>query len=84
MRERRRLTEQDAPGPIVDGRSVVGHNVRTLRKSHGWSQEVLAERSGLHWTYVGSIERAERNVSIDNICRLAAALGRLPYELLKP
>jgi len=60
--------ERWAPAPLVDGPVVVGSNVRRLRKAHGWSQEVLAERTGLHWTYVGSIDRAERNVSIDNIC----------------
>lgn len=63
--------------------------MRAFRKALGWSQEVLAEETetrrhpvGLHWTYVGSIERAEKNVSIDNICRLAAALGKLPKDLL--
>jgi transcriptional regulator with XRE-family HTH domain len=44
----------------------------------------LAERAGIHRTYVGSVERAERNVSIDNICRLAAAVGVDPRDLLAP
>ncbi len=46
------------------------------------SQERLAERSDLHRTYVGSVERGERNVSIDNMERLAAALGVALKEML--
>jgi transcriptional regulator with XRE-family HTH domain len=46
------------------------------------SQDELAYRAGLHRTYVGSVERAERNVSIDNIERLAVALGASPASLL--
>lgn len=82
MRRPRPLSEGTAQAPLVDGRHVVGRNVRALRKARAWSQEVLAERTGLHWTYVGSVERAKRNVSIDNICRLAAALGCPPRDLL--
>lgn len=48
------------------------------------SQEDLAELAGLHRTYVGAIERGERNVSIDNIERLAAALGVDVVDLLAP
>jgi len=61
----------------------VAHNLRARRKLLGLSQEALAERAGLHRTYVGSIERAERNVSVDNIDRLATALGIDPVDLLK-
>jgi len=61
----------------------VAHNVRARRKLLGLSQEALAERAGLHRTYIGSIERAERNVSVDNIDRLATALGIDPVDLLK-
>jgi transcriptional regulator with XRE-family HTH domain len=49
--------------------------VRAIRVAHGLSQEALAERADLHRTYVGSIEREERNVSLDNVERLAAALN---------
>jgi transcriptional regulator with XRE-family HTH domain len=63
---------------------VVGTNIRRLRKSLGLSQEGLAELSGLHWTCVGSVERGERNVSVDNICRLADALGADVRDLFEP
>ncbi|HEX9626308.1 MAG TPA: helix-turn-helix transcriptional regulator [Acidiferrobacterales bacterium] len=53
----------------------MGIEVRVLRVMHGWSQEVLAEVAGLHRNYVGYVERGERNVGIDNLERLAMALG---------
>jgi transcriptional regulator with XRE-family HTH domain len=52
-----------------------GQRVRKRRHSLGWSIEKLAEESGLNWTYVGSVERGERNVALVNIVRLATALG---------
>lgn len=58
-----------------------GSRVRALRESNGLSQEALAEKAGLHRTYVGSVERGERNVSLENICALAAALGVRPADL---
>ncbi len=55
-------------------REVFGKRVRELRLSKGLSQENLAEKSSLHRTYVGAIERGEQNISIDNISKLATAL----------
>ncbi len=68
----------------VNGRALVAANLRRLRAQRGLSQEALADKAGIHRTYVGSVERAERNVSIDNICRLAWALGVDVRELLAP
>lgn len=55
-------------------RVVFAENLRKARKELGLSQEELAELSGLHRTYVGSVERGERNVSIDNMELLARAV----------
>lgn len=46
-----------------------------LRLGRGWSQEELAAEAGLHRNYVGSIERCERNVGVDNMEKIARALG---------
>lgn len=59
-----------------------GRAVRERRTSLGLSQEELADRAGLHRTYVGSIERGERNPSLLNIARLAKALRVRPSELM--
>lgn len=58
-----------------------GSNLRKLRKGMGLSQEELAARSNLHRTYVGGIERGERNVSILNIFQLSKALCVAPADL---
>lgn len=58
---------------MKDIRIKLGKRVRHLRKALGWSQEALGEKAELHPTYVGGIERGERNVSLVNLCRLAEA-----------
>ncbi len=60
-----------------------GARVRALRQLAGMSQEELAERAGLHRTYVGGIERGERNVGVLNILQLAHALKVHPSELFE-
>ena len=52
-----------------------GRRIRELRERARWSQERFAEACGLHRTYIGGIERGERNVSLVNIERIAMALG---------
>lgn len=63
---------------------ILGSNLRRERTSRGLSQEELADRAGLHRTYVGSGERGEKNISTQNIARLAKALGIQPHVLLLP
>lgn len=64
-------------------RKIFAANLRRAREERGLSQEALAHDAGLHRTYVGSVERGERNISIDNIGRLAAALGLEPGDLMR-
>jgi len=63
-------------------RQIFGINLRRHREELRLSQEDLAEKAGLHRTYIGSVERGERNVSIDNMERLAASVSRRIAELL--
>lgn len=56
-------------------RNKFGKNIRELRKQKGWSQETLAEKVGLHRTYISVVERGEKNLSIDNIAKIAKTLG---------
>lgn len=55
-------------------REAFGKRVRALRQEHGWSQEQFAARVGLDRTYVGGVERGERNISLENICKMARTL----------
>jgi transcriptional regulator with XRE-family HTH domain len=64
-------------------RKIVAKNVRRFRLKLSLSQEGLAERADMHWTYVSGVERCKYNISLDSIVRLAKALGRSPHELLK-
>lgn len=59
--------------PNSDTLIKFGKNVRELRKIKGFSQEELAHRAGLHRTYIGMIERAEKNITLLNINKLANA-----------
>ncbi len=52
-----------------------GNKVRELRKSQGLSQEKLAEKAGLHYTYIGAVERGEKNLSLQSIEKIAHGLG---------
>jgi transcriptional regulator with XRE-family HTH domain len=61
----------------------LGQSIIALRKKHGWSQEDLALEVELDRTYIGGIERGERNVAVLNLCKIAKTLGVKPSLLLK-
>jgi transcriptional regulator with XRE-family HTH domain len=60
-----------------------GNKIRDLRLKHEWSQEFLAEKTGFHRTYIGMVERAERNLSLTNIEIFAETFEMSISELLK-
>jgi transcriptional regulator with XRE-family HTH domain len=62
--------------------AVVGNNIKKYRKILNISQEELAGRAGLHRTYIGGIERGERNITLDSLQIIAAALKVAPVELI--
>ena len=63
-------------------RDIVGNNIKKYRKKLGISQEELAERARLHRTYIGGIERGERNITLDSLQTIADALNIAPVELI--
>lgn len=71
------------PRLALNPQVVFGARVRDRRTELGLSQEALAERCELHRTYVGSVERGERNIALLNILRLADGLEVDPGDLLK-
>jgi transcriptional regulator with XRE-family HTH domain len=73
----------DNSPPFV-AREVLAINLIRLRAQRRWSQEVLAFEAGLHRTFVAHVERQVRNISLDNVERLARAFGLEAFELLSP
>lgn len=60
---------------------LVGGKVREIRKAHGLSQEELGEQAGFHYSYIGGLERGERNVSLANLGKIAETLHVEVYDL---
>jgi transcriptional regulator with XRE-family HTH domain len=60
-----------------------GSRVRDLRKKRGWTQEQLAEAAGHYWTYIGGMERGERNITLQVVADLACALDVDIKELFR-
>jgi transcriptional regulator with XRE-family HTH domain len=76
------MQPKDDFGVYPDPKVVLGKSIRLRRLALGLSQEKLAEAAGLHWTYVSSVERGKRNVSLINIVAIAKALGVSASALL--
>ena len=75
------MARQRSP-QVFERRRVFGARLRALRQERGLSQEALADLAEIHRTYVGSVERGERNIALDNIWALADALGVSAAELV--
>ena len=65
----------------MDALKVFAHNLKKYRNERGLSQEAFAEKVGLHRTYISAVEREKRNISIDNIQKIAEALEIDTYML---
>jgi transcriptional regulator with XRE-family HTH domain len=71
------------PEPISPATRVLGERIRERRKALGLSQETLAERSCVHWTFLGQVERGRRNLSLHNLLKIAAGLSVDPADLVR-
>ncbi len=69
---------------IGDLQRIVGKNLRAYRQAKGLSQEAFAELVGMHRTYIGGVERGERNLTLATVERYAEAIGLDPLDLLTP
>lgn len=77
------------PAPLTfpsakSARSVLAENIVRLRAEKEWSQETLGFEAGLHRTFIAHVERGVRNISIDNLEKIACAFGIATYKLLEP
>jgi transcriptional regulator with XRE-family HTH domain len=71
------------PEPISPATRVLGGRIRARREVLGLSQEALAQQIGIHWTFLGQVERGRRNISLHNLLKVAAGLGVDPGELVQ-
>lgn len=71
------------PAPVSLAAKTFGERVRARRLELDLSQEAAAERCGVHWTFLGQVERGQRNLSLHNILKLANGLGMDAGELVQ-
>lgn len=69
---------------VIHLREVLTENIKAYRVREGVSQEVFAAQCGLHRTYIGSVERGERNVTLETLQQLSDAMGCTAADLLTP
>jgi transcriptional regulator with XRE-family HTH domain len=69
--------------PISQATQTLGERIRAHREELGLSQEALAYESGVHWTFLGQVERGQRNLNLHNLLKLAAGLDVDPAELVR-
>ena len=67
---------------MLRARKILAANVRAYRDKYGWTQENLALETGLHRTFIAHVEAESRNISLDNLEKLAVAFGISMSELL--
>ncbi len=70
--------------PVGFAREILATNIRAMRAERAWSQEVLAFETGLHRTFIAHCERGARNISLDNIEKIARAFNVPLAELFLP
>jgi len=71
------------PQPISPAAGTLGQRIKRYRGRLGISQEALADRADLHWTFVGQVERGQRNLSLHNLLKIAAGLDVDPAKLVQ-
>lgn len=68
---------------MVEFKQVVGDQIRKIRKLRGMTQELLAEQSGLSYSYISDVERGTRNISLESLGKIISALGIQPAQLFE-
>ncbi|MEN1966605.1 helix-turn-helix transcriptional regulator [Lentibacillus sp. N15] len=68
---------------MPDLKKVIGERIRSIRKDKGLTQETLAEKADIHYSYIGGVERGDRNISIETLEKIINALEILPVELFQ-
>jgi transcriptional regulator with XRE-family HTH domain len=71
------------PEPLSPASQLLGERIKARRSALGLSQEALAHQSGIHWTFLGQVERGRRNLSLHNLLKIAAGLAVDPAELVQ-